>query len=94
MNADVHEPLEAPAVRETLEELYGRIEARFPKRGLLGVCGDLLLIVDQVQATSSQAQGRVRLARVVSGVNCFSVTPGLASATKSCAEGSRSGSSP
>ena len=38
MTSDLHEPLEAPAVRETVEELYGRIEARFPKRGLLGVC--------------------------------------------------------
>ncbi len=68
MTADVHEPLEAPAVRETVEELYARIEARFPKRGLLGVCADLLLIVDEVQATSTQAQGRVRAARVVSRV--------------------------
>ena len=39
MSEALHEPLEAPAVRETVEELYGRIEARFPKRGLLGVCG-------------------------------------------------------
>ena len=78
MTADVHEPLEAPAVRETVEELYGRIEARFPQRGLLGVCGDLLLIVDQVQSTSSQAQGRVRLARVVSRVVMALVLGGTA----------------
>ena len=49
MTQALHEPLEAPAVKETVEELYGRIEARFPKRGLLGVCGDLIKLVDEVQ---------------------------------------------
>ena len=45
MTEALHEPLEAPAVRETVEELYGRIEARFPTRGLLGVCRDLAMLV-------------------------------------------------
>ena len=31
MTQALHEPLEAPAVKETVEELYGRIEARFPE---------------------------------------------------------------
>ena len=57
MTQDLHEPLEAPAVRETVEELYGRIEARFPKRGLLAVCGDLLLLVDEVQTARAAPSG-------------------------------------
>jgi hypothetical protein len=64
----LHEPLEAPAVRETVEELYGRIEARFPTRGLLGVCGDLIKLVDEVQTSAGQGQRRIRMARVVSRV--------------------------
>jgi hypothetical protein len=78
VTADVHEPLEAPAVRETVEELYARIEARFPQRGLLGVCGDLLLIVDQVQTSSSQVQGRIRLVRVASRIVMVLVLAGTA----------------
>jgi hypothetical protein len=64
----LHEPLEAPAVKETVEELYGRIEARFPQRGLLGVCGDLVKLVDEVQDTAGAGQRRIRLARYVSRV--------------------------
>jgi hypothetical protein len=60
------EPLEAPAVKETVEELYGRIEARFPKRGLLGVCGDLIKIVDEVQDVAGAGQRRIRTARYIS----------------------------
>ena len=68
MSEALHEPLEAPAVRETVEELYGRIEARFPKRGLLGVCGDLATIVDEVQDVAGAGQRRIRMARYVSRV--------------------------
>jgi hypothetical protein len=64
----LHEPLEAPAVKETVEELYGRIEARFPTRGLLGVCGDLIKLVDEVQTSAGQGQRRIRMARVISRV--------------------------
>jgi hypothetical protein len=64
----LHEPLEAPAVKETVEELYGRIEARFPTRGLLGVCGDLAKIVDEVQDVAGAGQRRIRIARYVSRV--------------------------
>jgi len=64
----LHEPLEAPAVKETVEELYGRIEARFPTRGLLGVCGDLVKIVDEVQDVAGAGQRRIRIARYVSRV--------------------------
>jgi len=66
--AALHEPLEAPAVRETVEELYGRIEARFPNRGLLGVCGDLILLVQQVESSAGQGQRRIRIVRVISRV--------------------------
>ena len=68
MTEALHEPLEAPAVRETVDELYGRIEARFPTRGLLGVCGDLIKLVDEVQTSAGQGQRRIRMARVVSRV--------------------------
>ena len=68
MNTDLHEPLEAPAVRETVEELYGRIEARFPKRGLLGVCGDLILLIEEVQSSAGQGQRQIRWVRVASRV--------------------------
>jgi hypothetical protein len=64
----LHEPLEAPAVRETVEELYGRIEARFPTRGLLGVCRDLAMLGDEVQSSAGAGQRRIRIARVVSRV--------------------------
>ena len=66
MTEALHEPLEAPAVKETVEELYGRIEARFPKRGLLGVCGDLIQLVDQVQVSAGQGQRQIRWVRLVS----------------------------
>lgn len=68
MERDLHEPLEGPAVRETVLALYGRIQARFPKRGLLGVCGDLLTLVEEVQLGSSQVQSRIRVARLASRV--------------------------
>jgi len=64
----LHEPLEAPAVRETVEQLYGRIEARFPNRGLLGVCGDLGKLVDEVQDVAGAGHRRIRVARYVSRV--------------------------
>jgi hypothetical protein len=62
----LHEPLEAPAVRDTVEALYGRIEARFPNRGLLGVCGDLITLVDEVQSSTDVGQRRIRVARLAS----------------------------
>jgi len=64
----LHEPLEAPAVKETVDELYGRIEARFPKRGLLGVCGDLSTLVDEVQLAAGVGHRQIRVARTVSRV--------------------------
>jgi hypothetical protein len=64
----LHEPLEAPAVKETVEQLYGRIEARFPKRGLLGVCGDLIKLVDEVQTAAGLGHRQIRIARMISRV--------------------------
>ena len=79
MTEALHEPLEAPAVRETVEELYGRIEARFPKRGLLGVCGDLIMLVDEVQTSAGPGQRRIRIAgsasRVVMALVLVAITP-------------------
>ncbi len=68
MTEELHEPLEAPAVRETVEALYGRIEARFPKRGLLDVCGDLILLVQEVESSAGAGQRKIRIARVASRV--------------------------
>jgi len=75
---DLHEPLEAPAVRETVQELYGRIEARFPKRGLLAVCGDLLLLVEEVQNSSNRTHQRIHIARLASRVVMVLVLAGTA----------------
>jgi hypothetical protein len=74
----LHEPLEAPAVKETVQELQARIEARFPKRGLLAVCGDLLLLVEEVQDSSSRTHQRIRLARIASRVVMVAVLGGTA----------------
>jgi hypothetical protein len=64
----VKEPLEAAAVRETVEELHERIAVRFPSRGLRGVAADLLLLIDQVQTSATDTQGKVRALRVASRV--------------------------
>jgi hypothetical protein len=64
----LHEPLQATAVKETVEVLYGRIEARFPKRGLLGVCGDLSTLVDEVQTAAGVGHRQIRVARAASRV--------------------------
>lgn len=68
MDVAVKEPLEAAAVRETVEELHERITARFPNRGLPGVAGDLLLLIDQVQSSATETQGKIRALRLVSRV--------------------------
>lgn len=68
MTQSLHEPLEAPAVKETVEVLYGRIEARFPKRGLLGVCADLITLVDEVQLAAGLGHRQIRIARAASRV--------------------------
>ncbi len=78
MTQALHEPLEAPAVRETVQELQARIRARFPQRGLLAVCGDLLLLVEEVQQSSSRTHQRIRLARVASRVVMVLVLAGTA----------------
>ena len=66
MTQALHEPLEAPAVRDTVEQLYGRIEARFPKRGLLGVCGDLIKLVEEVEIAAGVGHRQIRIARAIS----------------------------
>jgi hypothetical protein len=74
----LHEPLEAPAVRETVQALQTRIAARFPQRGLLAVCGDLLLLVEEVQDSSSRTHQRIRVARLAARVVMVLVLAGTA----------------
>ena len=64
----LHEPLEAPAVKETVEELYERVSARFPERGLRGVCGDLITLVEEVRTASQVGHRQIRMARTISRV--------------------------
>jgi hypothetical protein len=64
----VKEPLEADAVREVVVELEARIAARFPQRGLRRVAADLATLVDAVETSTTETQGRVRLARIASRV--------------------------
>ena len=68
MDVAVKEPLEAAAVRETVVELEARIAARFPKRGLRKAAADLVVLIDEVSASATATQGRVRFLRVASRV--------------------------
>jgi len=68
VDVEVKEPLEAAAVREVVVELEARIAARFPQRGLRQVAKDLTLLVDTVETSTTETQGRVRLARIASRV--------------------------
>lgn len=69
----MREPLKAAAVRQTVEELYARVAARFPERGLRRVCADLLVIIDEVTSGSSRSQHRIRAARVGSRIAMVAV---------------------
>ncbi|GAB3242701.1 hypothetical protein [Nocardioides dilutus] len=73
MDVDVKEPLEADAVREVVVELHERIGARFPERGLRGVAGDLMLLIDQVQSSATDTQRKVRALRVASRIAMFAI---------------------
>lgn len=64
----VTQPLAAAAVRETVVELEARIASRFPDRGLRGVAGDLLLLIDQVQSSATETHRRIRTLRALSRV--------------------------
>ena len=66
MTRELHEPLEVGPVRQTVALLRERIVARFPTRGLPKVAGDLLLIIDEVEAGAGATQGRIRAARLAS----------------------------
>jgi hypothetical protein len=65
---DLHEPLAAPAVKQSVEELLERISIRFPQRGLRLVCNDLSILVDEVSSASTRIQTRLRIARLTSAV--------------------------
>lgn len=90
MNPDLQDPLEAPAVRQTVRELLDRVSARFPERGLRAVCQDLLYLVEEVESGSSRTQQRIRLARLVSRVAMAAILAGtvfvLAFAVKDAVE--------
>ena len=78
MNPDLQDPLEAPAVRDTVRELLDRVSARFPERGLRAVCQDLLLLVEEVQSGSSRTQQRIRTARLISRIVMAAILGGTA----------------
>ncbi|MCW2797581.1 hypothetical protein [Nocardioides sp.] len=68
MTQELHEPLEADPVRQTVQLLHDRIAARFPKRGLRKVAADLLTMIDSVETGPTANQGRIRMARLASRV--------------------------
>ena len=78
MNPDLQDPLEAPAVRETVRELLDRVSARFPERGLRAVCQDLLYLVEEVESGSSRTQQRIRTARLLSRIAMAAILAGTA----------------
>lgn len=77
MDVVVKEPLDAAAVRETVVELEARIAARFPTRGLRKAAADLATLIDAVETSATESQGRVRVLRVASRV----LMAGIAAAT-------------
>ncbi|MCW2767046.1 MAG: hypothetical protein JWO11_3005 [Nocardioides sp.] len=68
MTHELHEPLEADPVRQTVQRLHDRIAARFPQRGLRKVATDLLTMIDKVETGPKANQGRIRMARLTSRV--------------------------
>jgi len=78
VNPDLQDPLEAPAVRETVRELLDRVSARFPERGLRAVCQDLLYLVEEVESGSSRTQQRIRTARLLSRILMAAILVGTA----------------
>lgn len=80
MDVAVKEPLEAAAVRETVEELYERIATRFPNRGLKSAAADLLLLIDEVQAGATDNQPRIRVLRAASRVVVVAIAAATAAA--------------
>ncbi|WP_372734717.1 hypothetical protein [Nocardioides sp.] len=78
MTEGLHEPLEAVHVRATVEELYDRITARFPDRGLRHTAGDLMTIIDEISAGADEIHGRIRLARLTSRIVMVAILIGTA----------------
>jgi hypothetical protein len=70
------ERLEAEPFLTTLEELRARIGARFPKRGLYGVSGELLKVAAEVATSSELNRDRTRVVRGFSRVLIVLVTAG------------------
>ncbi|UQN31139.1 hypothetical protein [Brachybacterium kimchii] len=58
--------LDGAAVRRSAQSLQQRISSRFPDRTLWEVCGEVVGIVDEINAGSGISRRRVRAARVLS----------------------------
>ncbi|MDZ5621683.1 hypothetical protein [Nocardioides bizhenqiangii] len=58
------ERLEAEPVLTTLGQLRTRIGARFPKRGLYGVSGELLTLASTVAMSEARNRDRLRMVRI------------------------------
>jgi hypothetical protein len=78
VDVTVKEPLDAEAVREVVVELEARISARFPRRGLRQVAADLASLIDAVETSTAETQGRVRAARLASRVVMWLILAGTA----------------
>lgn len=63
-----YQHLDGGAVRRSAEALQRRIASRFPDRGLWEVCGEVVALVDEVNAGSGISRRRVRLARLLSRI--------------------------
>jgi hypothetical protein len=63
-----YERLDPERVRETVHQLVRRIEARFPRRHLSTVAGELGRALDDVAAQAAQTRHRHRVVRLLSGV--------------------------
>lgn len=60
-------------MRRSALELQSRISSRFPDRSLWEVCGEVVALVDEVNAGSGISRRRVRLARLLSRVGMVAV---------------------
>ncbi|UEJ83547.1 hypothetical protein Bra3105_04330 [Brachybacterium halotolerans subsp. kimchii] len=72
--------LDGAAVRRSAQSLQQRINSRFPDRTLWEVCGEVVGIVDEINAGSGISRRRVRAARVLSRLGMLLIAISLGGA--------------